>query len=104
MARIITTIKGFFNAVDAILESVAKMESNITKLRRTIDKHFSVCYEFMKCPIERKTKCDVYLSGSGGRCWDVVTALCKKDGAHNCHACPFKEDMDLKGLYNSKER
>ena len=98
MARIITSIKSMFSAVEAILQAISDVKADVTRLTHTIDKHFSYCYEYIKCPTERKTNCDVYKLGNANKCWEVVTALCKVDVEHSCRECPFKKSMELKGL------
>ncbi|MEW6066272.1 MAG: two-CW domain-containing protein, partial [Bacillota bacterium] len=36
-----------------------------------------VCWEFLKCPEERKTKCPAFTEKRGSDCWKVPRTLCR---------------------------
>ncbi len=58
------------------------------------------CWEYLKCPPERYTKCPAYLQQAGRRCWTVTGTLCHGEvqgtvgeKIWNCRQCIVYEEV-----------
>ena len=49
------------------------------------------CWEYMKCPNDKKQNCDVFLYGHGKECWQVPKENYKgnKSSSKSCIHCPW---------------